>query len=46
MEHSLLTFRTFNMTAGVVSYDGTHYGWGVNMWKVDMLMTYFKSLNI
>lgn len=33
---------TFDFTNGIVSFDGTHYGWGVNMLKVNMLLTYIQ----
>lgn len=35
--------ETFGFTNGVVSFDGTHYGWGVNMLKVNMLLTYIEK---
>ncbi|XP_012942842.1 uncharacterized protein LOC101857899 [Aplysia californica] len=34
---------TFAFSNGTVSFDGTHYGWGVNMLKVDMLLTYIRE---
>ncbi|GFR74863.1 hypothetical protein ElyMa_002173700 [Elysia marginata] len=34
---------TFSFTDGAVSYDGTHYGWGVNMLKANMLVQYVKE---
>ncbi|BFZ16797.1 hypothetical protein BsWGS_19836 [Bradybaena similaris] len=33
---------TFDFTKGIVSFDGTHYGWGINMLKVNMLLTYIQ----
>ena len=36
---------TFSFTNGVVSHDGTHYGWGINMLKTDMLLTFIKQLS-
>ncbi|CAG5114981.1 unnamed protein product, partial [Candidula unifasciata] len=33
---------TFEMTKGVVSFDGTHYGYGINMLKANMVLTYIQ----
>ncbi|CAG5114980.1 unnamed protein product, partial [Candidula unifasciata] len=33
---------TFEMTKGIVSFDGTHYGYGINMLKANMLLTYIQ----
>ena len=38
-------FDVFNLTLGLHSYDGTHYGPGVNMMKVQLLMNYLRALN-
>ncbi|XP_059146851.1 uncharacterized protein LOC131934753 [Physella acuta] len=40
---SVPDLQTFNFTRGVVSHDGTHYGWGINMLKVNMILTYFNK---
>ncbi|KAK3735331.1 hypothetical protein RRG08_019746 [Elysia crispata] len=34
---------TFSFTDGAVSFDGTHYGWGVNMLKANMLIQYVQE---
>ncbi|BFY99553.1 hypothetical protein BsWGS_02593 [Bradybaena similaris] len=34
---------TFSSSKGTVSVDGTHYGWGVNKLKVNMLLTYIRN---
>ena len=34
---------TFSFTKGVVSFDGTHYGWGVNMLKANMLVKFIQE---
>lgn len=36
-------FDTFNLTLGVHSYDGTHYGFGVNMMKAQLLMNFLDE---
>ena len=36
-------FDTFNLTLGVHSYDGTHYGFGVNMMKAQLLMNFLDQ---
>jgi len=38
----ILDFR--KVTKGVHSYDGTHYGSGVNMMKVQILLNYLATL--
>lgn len=38
----ILDFR--QLTTGVHSYDGTHYGYGVNMMKVQMLLNYLDAV--
>ena len=35
---------TFNMTAGVESFDGTHYGYGVNKVKAQILFHFLREL--
>ncbi|GFN86383.1 hypothetical protein PoB_001288900 [Plakobranchus ocellatus] len=34
---------TFSFSSGAVSFDGTHYGWGVNMLKANMLINYIRE---
>lgn len=36
-------FDTFNLTLGVHSYDGTHYGFGVNMMKAQLFMNFLDE---
>lgn len=36
-------FDTFNLTLGVHSYDGTHYGFGVNMIKAQLFMNFLEE---
>ena len=36
-------FDTFNLTLGVHSYDGTHYGFGVNMIKAQLFMNFLDE---
>ena len=36
-------FDTFNMTLGVHSFDGTHYGFGVNMLKARVLLNFLEA---
>ena len=38
-------FDVFNLTLGLHSYDGTHYGAGVNMMKAQLLLNYLRELN-
>ena len=37
-------FDTFNLTDGVMSFDGAHYGLGVNRVKVRILLAYLMEL--
>ncbi|XP_046574707.1 uncharacterized protein LOC124282730 isoform X1 [Haliotis rubra] len=37
-------FDTYNLTSGVMSMDGTHFGIGVNSMKVQMLLNYLLEL--
>ncbi|XP_041374217.1 uncharacterized protein LOC121387258 [Gigantopelta aegis] len=37
-------FNAFNMTDGVTSIDGTHYGIGLNMWKARIYLNYIQEL--
>ena len=36
---------TDQITKGVFSYDGTHYGYGVNELKIRVLLSYIRSFN-
>ena len=36
-------FDTFNLTVGVHSYDGTHYGFGVNMMKAQLFLNFLDE---
>ena len=36
-------FDTFNLTLGVHSYDGTHYGFGVNMVKAQLFFNFLDE---
>ena len=36
-------FDTFNLTLGVHSYGGTHYGFGVNMIKAQLFMNFLDQ---
>ncbi|XP_046374714.2 uncharacterized protein LOC124147909 [Haliotis rufescens] len=38
-------FDTFNLTDGVMSFDGAHYGLGVNKVKVQILLNYIQELS-
>ena len=38
-------FDVFNLTLGLHSYDGTHYGPGVNMMKAQLLLNYLRELS-
>lgn len=42
-EHNITVFDTFSMTKGVHSFDGTHFGVGVNMMKVQILLNYLEE---
>ncbi len=37
-------FDTFNLTNGVMSFDGAHYGLGLNNVKVQILLNYIQEL--
>ncbi|XP_070196564.1 uncharacterized protein [Littorina saxatilis] len=43
-EFDVPVFDTFNMTDGVMSFDGAHYGMGVNKVKVRVLLAYLLEL--
>ena len=36
-------FDTFAITAGATSFDGMHYGLGVNMLKAQLLLNYIRE---
>ena len=42
-ENKIAVFDSFNMTTGVNSFDGTHFGIGVNMMKVQILLNYLEE---
>ncbi|KAK2561601.1 hypothetical protein P5673_015587 [Acropora cervicornis] len=42
-ENNIAVFDSFNMTTGVHSFDGTHFGIGVNMMKVQILLNYLEE---
>ena len=37
-------FDTFSVTDGVMSIDGTHYGFGVNVLKAQLFLNYIQQL--
>ncbi|XP_067678785.1 uncharacterized protein [Haliotis asinina] len=37
-------FNTFNMTDGMTSFDGEHYGLGMNVAKADIILSYLNEL--
>ncbi|KAI8779357.1 hypothetical protein BgiBS90_020339 [Biomphalaria glabrata] len=39
-QHNVSVLRFFNLTRPVVSYDGSHYGKGVNDVKLQILLNY------
>ncbi|XP_046327297.2 uncharacterized protein LOC124111591 [Haliotis rufescens] len=39
-------FDTFNMTDGMTSFDGEHYGLGMNIAKANVLLSYLNELKI
>ena len=41
--HRIPVFDVFNLTVGIKSYDGTHYGFGVNMVKAQLLMNFLEE---
>ncbi|KAK6175147.1 hypothetical protein SNE40_013669 [Patella caerulea] len=42
--HNIPVFNTFNLTKNVMSFDGTHYGLGINLLKSQILLNYIKEL--
>ncbi|KAK6174645.1 hypothetical protein SNE40_017881 [Patella caerulea] len=43
-KYKVPTFNTFNMTENMMSFDGNHYGLGINMWKIQILLNYIQEL--
>ncbi|XP_071078780.1 uncharacterized protein [Haliotis cracherodii] len=43
MKHDVPVLDTFNLTKGVTSFDGTHYGIGVNLMKAQILLNYIAE---
>lgn len=43
LQHNITIMDTYNMTLGVHSFDGTHYGFGVNMKKAQILLNYLRE---
>ena len=41
--HGIAVFDTFNMTLGVHSFDGTHFGFGVNILKAQVLLNHLDE---
>ena len=42
-QNNITLFDTYNMTRQTYSYDGTHYGFGVNMMKAQILLNIFED---
>ncbi|GFN75999.1 myeloid differentiation primary response protein myd88 [Plakobranchus ocellatus] len=42
-EEQIPHLETFNFTNGVLSFDGTHYGFAINMLKANMFLTYIQE---
>ena len=42
-QHNVTVFNMFNATVHVHSFDGTHFGAGVNMMKVQILLNYLEE---
>ncbi|XP_067665829.1 uncharacterized protein [Haliotis asinina] len=45
-EHDVPVLDTFNLTQGVTSFDGTHYGLGVNLMKAQIFLNYIAEQEI
>ncbi|KAK6174647.1 hypothetical protein SNE40_017883 [Patella caerulea] len=43
-KYKVPTFNTFNMTENMMSFDGNHYGLGINIWKIQILLNYIQEL--
>ncbi|XP_055958300.1 uncharacterized protein LOC130013584 [Patella vulgata] len=43
--HNIAVFNTFHVTKNVMSFDGTHYGLGINLLKSQILLNYIKELS-
>ncbi|XP_050400743.1 uncharacterized protein LOC126817677 [Patella vulgata] len=37
-------FNSYNMTEGMMSFDGNHYGHGMNYWKIQIIFNYIQEL--
>ncbi|XP_046566727.1 uncharacterized protein LOC124275289 isoform X1 [Haliotis rubra] len=44
-EYEIPVLKTYNMTDGVRSFDGTHYALGVNVLKANILLNYIQELS-
>ncbi|XP_050409892.1 uncharacterized protein LOC130010307 [Patella vulgata] len=44
--HNVPIFDTCNLTSGMESFDGTHFGLGINMLKVQLLLNYIQELQV
>ncbi|ESP05618.1 hypothetical protein LOTGIDRAFT_152474 [Lottia gigantea] len=42
-EYNVPIFETFNLTDGVNSFDGPHYGQGVNLLKAKIILEFFRE---
>ncbi|XP_001629363.3 uncharacterized protein LOC5508781 [Nematostella vectensis] len=42
-EQNVTVFDTYNLTLGAQSFDGTHYGVGVNLLKAQLLLNYWNE---
>ncbi|GFS11186.1 lysosomal protein NCU-G1 [Elysia marginata] len=42
-EEGIPYLDTFNFTSNVLSFDGTHYGFAINMLKANMFLTYIRE---
>ncbi|KAL8616007.1 hypothetical protein ACOMHN_014969 [Nucella lapillus] len=43
-QHNVSMFDTYNLTSNMMSFDGTHYGFGVNFMKAKILFHYIQEL--
>ncbi|XP_046361618.2 uncharacterized protein LOC124138793 [Haliotis rufescens] len=43
-DRNISVFETFNLTDGMSSFDGTHYGMGINVVKSNILLHYIAEL--
>ena len=42
----LFVFNTYNMTSGTTSFDGTHFGLGINVMKSKILFNFIEQLTL